>query len=153
MDCSSPHSVLEALLATRPESLLKWRSSYPYPQVQSTEFWTCSQLESQSIMHCEVAWWKLSRSMTKILTTYRLNSFEWRLDGLKREIHSFPTMYIMGEGVVEMGQNNDFLKKLFFFRDTYLDQPTLGWSGTQHVKCIAIFNMCSRQNFLLALFY
>ena len=52
--------------------------------------------------------------MTKILTTYRLNSFEWGLDGLKREIHSFPTMYIMGEGVVEMGQNNDFLKKLFF---------------------------------------
>jgi len=32
MDCSSPHSVLEALLATRPESLLKWRGSYPYPQ-------------------------------------------------------------------------------------------------------------------------
>ena len=34
MDCSSPHSVLEALLATRPESLLEWRGSYPYPQVQ-----------------------------------------------------------------------------------------------------------------------
>lgn len=32
MDCSSPHSVLEALLATRPESLLEWRGSYPYPQ-------------------------------------------------------------------------------------------------------------------------
>ena len=36
MDCSSPHSVLEALLATRPESLLEWRGSYPYPQVQSS---------------------------------------------------------------------------------------------------------------------
>ena len=36
MDCSSPHSVLEALLATRPESLLEWRGSYPYPQVQNS---------------------------------------------------------------------------------------------------------------------
>merc|ERR1719278_2429312 len=32
MDCSSPKSVLQALLATRPESLLEWRASYPYPQ-------------------------------------------------------------------------------------------------------------------------
>ena len=36
MDCSSPKSVLQALLATRPESLLEWRASYPYPQVASS---------------------------------------------------------------------------------------------------------------------
>ena len=49
MDCSSPHSVLEALLATRPESLLKWRGSYPYPQVQNAEQWsTYSEWTSKS---------------------------------------------------------------------------------------------------------
>ena len=55
---------------------------------------------------CEVLWWKLSRSVTKNLTAYRFNSAGWGLDGMKAEIHSFPTMYIMG-GVsgVEMGQN------------------------------------------------
>ena len=48
----------------------------------------------------------LCRSVTKNLTAYRFNSGGWGLDDMKREIHSFPTMYIMG-GVsgVEMGQN------------------------------------------------
>ena len=30
----------------------------------------------------------------------------------KAEMHSFPTMYIMGGRLVEMGQNGDFLKKV-----------------------------------------
>ena len=47
---------------------------------------------------CEVLWWKLSRSVTKNLTAYRFNSGGWGLDDMKREIHSFPTMYIMGGG-------------------------------------------------------
>ena len=47
---------------------------------------------------CEVLWWKLSRSVTKNLTAYRFNSGRWGLDDMKREIHSFPTMYIMGGG-------------------------------------------------------
>ena len=47
---------------------------------------------------CEVLWWELSRSVTKNLTAYRLNSGVWGLDDMKREIHSFPTMYIMGGG-------------------------------------------------------
>ena len=47
---------------------------------------------------CEVLWWKLSRSVTKNLTAYRFNSGVWGLDDMKREIHSFPTMYIMGGG-------------------------------------------------------
>ena len=56
-------------------------------------------------------------------------------DGQKDEIHSFPTMYMTGVHWVEMGQNNDLLQKsslkTFFLRDTNLDQPTLGGSGTQ----------------------
>ena len=67
-------------------------------------------------------------------------------DGQKDEIHSFPTMYITGVHWVEMGQNNDLLQKsslkTVFLRDTNLDQPTLGGSGTQISKGIANLNMC-----------
>ena len=46
----------------------------------------------------------LCRSVTKNLTDY--SSAGWGLNDMKAEIHSFPTMYIIG-GVsgVEMGQN------------------------------------------------
>ena len=38
----------------------------------------------------------LCRSVTKNLTPYRFNFFGWGLDGQITEIHSFPTMYIIG---------------------------------------------------------
>ena len=88
--------------------------------------------------------------MTKILTTYRLNSFEWRLDGLKREIHSFPTMYIMGEGVVEMGQNNDFLKKsglkTLILAVMVLDHLTSELAGIHNFKDIPNFHRCFKKS-------
>ena len=40
----------------------------------------------------------LCRSVTKNLTPYRFNFFGWGLDGQITEIHSFPTMYIIGGG-------------------------------------------------------
>ena len=51
-------------------------------------------------------------------------------------------MYIMGVQWVEMGQNNDLLQNSSLKRDTNLDQPTLGGSGTQSFKGIANLNMC-----------
>ena len=54
---------------------------------------------------------------------------------IEAEIHSFPTMYIMGGvDMFEMGQIDDFVPKIgpksCFFRDTNLVLPTLGGSGT-----------------------
>ena len=54
---------------------------------------------------------------------------------IEAEIHSFPTMYIMGGvDMFEMGQIDDFVRKIgpksCFFTDTYLVLPTLGGSGT-----------------------
>ena len=53
-----------------------------------------------------------SRSVTKILTAYWSKKTYFWPGARKTEMHSFPTMYIMG-GVrlVEMGQNSDCLKK------------------------------------------
>ena len=74
-------------------------------------------------------------SVTKNLMHYRFNSAGWGLDGMNAEIHSFPTMYIMG-GVymTKMGKIGDFVPKIgpksCFFRDTNLVLPTLGGSGT-----------------------
>ena len=48
--------------------------------------------------HCKVLWGDHSQSVTKNLTPYRFNFFEWGLDGQITEIHSFPTMYIIGGG-------------------------------------------------------
>ena len=42
----------------------------------------------------------LCRSVTKNLTPYRFNSAGLGLDDMKAEIHSFPTMYIIGGGEV-----------------------------------------------------
>ena len=56
----------------------------------------------------------LSQSVSKILTVWRLKKVYFCPDGWKAEIHSFPTMYIIGgRGVrfVEMVHNSDSLKK------------------------------------------
>ena len=50
----------------------------------------------------------LCRSVTKNLTAYRFNSAGWGLDDMKREIHSFPTMYIIGGG--KWGRNGSKLR-------------------------------------------
>ena len=55
-----------------------------------------------------------------------------RLDGLKADIHSFPTMF-------EMGQNSDFLQTSFL-RDTNLHQLTWEQSGTPYFKSLTSFN-------------
>ena len=55
-----------------------------------------------------------------------------RLDGLKADIHSFPTMF-------EMGQNSDFLQT-YFLRDTNLHQLTWEQSGTPYFKSLTSFN-------------
>ena len=67
---------------------------------------------NSSRTHCEVMDGSHSRSVTKILTAYSSKKTYFRPGARKTEIHSFPTMYIMG-GVrlVEMGQNSDCLKK------------------------------------------
>ena len=52
---------------------------------------------------CKVMWGDHSQSVTKNLTPYRFNFFGWGLDGQITEIHSFPTMYIIGGG--KWGQN------------------------------------------------
>ena len=50
----------------------------------------------------------LCRSVTKNLTDYRFNSAGWGLDDMKAEIHSFPTMYIIGGG--KWGRNGSKLR-------------------------------------------
>ena len=50
----------------------------------------------------------LCRSVTKNLTAYRFNSAGWGLDDMKAEIHSFPTMYIIGGG--KWGRNGSKLR-------------------------------------------
>jgi len=53
-----------------------------------------------------------SRSVTKNRTAYWSKKIYFSPGARKAEMHSFPTMYIMGEvRLVEMGQNSDFLKK------------------------------------------
>ena len=48
--------------------------------------------------HCEVMDGSHSRSVTKILTAYSSKKTYFRPGARKTEIHSFPTMYIMGGG-------------------------------------------------------
>ena len=50
----------------------------------------------------------LCRSVTKNLTPYRFNFFWWGLEGQITEIHSFPTMYIIGGG--KWGRNGSKLR-------------------------------------------
>ena len=50
----------------------------------------------------------LCRSVTKNLTDYRFNSAGWGLNDMKAEIHSFPTMYIIGGG--KWGRNGSKLR-------------------------------------------
>ena len=57
---------------------------------------------------CKVMWGDHSQSVTKNLTPYRFNFFEWGLDGQITEIHSFPTMYIIGGG--KWGRNGSKLR-------------------------------------------
>ena len=71
-----------------------------------------SLLLSSLWTHCEVMDGSHSQSVTKILTAYWSKKTYFWHGARKAEMHSFPTMCIMG-GVrlVEMGQNSDFLKK------------------------------------------
>ena len=62
---------------------------------------------------CEVVRWKLSRSVTKILTPFRFKFVGWGLDGQKEEIHSFPTIYIKWGG--SLGQNGSKWVKTIMF--------------------------------------
>ena len=48
--------------------------------------------------HCEVMDGSHSQSVTKILTAYWSKKTYFRPGARKTEIHSFPTMYIMGGG-------------------------------------------------------
>ena len=65
-----------------------WSSPSPLLPVGFHQFRTNSQV--MDIMHC--------RSVTKNLTPYGFIFFGWGLDGQITEIHSFPTMYIIGGG-------------------------------------------------------
>ena len=77
----------------------------------------------------------LFHRVLKILTACRMLKISIARCQIEPEIHSFPTMYIMGGvNMFEMGQINDFVQKIApkscFFTDTYLVLPTLGGSGT-----------------------
>ena len=90
----------------------------------------------------------LCRSVTKNLTDYRFNSAGWGLDDMKAEIHSFPTMYIIGggEGGSKRVKTKIFRKKscqkTAFLCCTNYDQLTLGGSQTHIFEGIANFSMC-----------
>ena len=78
--------------------------------------------------HCEMLFFqKCYKNSHGLLVE---ENFFFSLLAWKAEIHSFPTMYIIG-GVrlVEMGQNSDFLKKKCLknsiSKDTILDHLTL----------------------------
>ena len=77
----------------------------------------------------------LFHRVLKILPACRMLKISIARCQIEPEIHSFPTMYIMGGvNMFEMGQINDFVQKIApkscFFTDTYLVLPTLGGSGT-----------------------
>ena len=52
----------------------------------------------------------LSHDGSKILTAFRILAIAQRL--MKANIHSFPTMYIIGVNLVEMGQIDNFGQNL-----------------------------------------
>ena len=77
----------------------------------------------------------LFHGVIKILTVCGMLRISIARCQIEAEIHSFPTMYIMGGvDMFEMGQIDDFVPKIgpksCFFRDTNLVLPTLGGSGT-----------------------
>ena len=77
----------------------------------------------------------LFHGVLKILTACGMLRISIARCQIEPEIHSFPTMYIMGGvNMFEMGQINDFVQKIgpksCFSTDTYLVLPTLGGSGT-----------------------
>ena len=86
----------------------------------SKRFWTCIKPQKSGhypgnfpkihgfMTNSQIRDTVLCRSVTKNLTDYRFNSAGWGLDDMKAEIHSFPTMYIIGGG--KWGRNGSKLR-------------------------------------------
>ena len=95
------------------------------------EIFNCRNLHTTL---CEVVWWKLSRSVTKILTLCRIHEIFFQKYHVKAHEQSFPTMYIKGESTFGRSQSirgflpkNCLKKKQFFFQ--YQDSGSTDFGG------------------------
>ena len=82
--------------------LTRWREEggekQKFGQIHTLALWHSNMRVQFLKTLCKVMWGDHSQSVTKNLTPYRFNFFGWGLDGQITEIHSFPTMYIIGGG-------------------------------------------------------